>query len=240
MRVLAVGAHPDDVEIWSGGTLAMYAEEGNEVYMAYVTDGQVGSPTLSPQEISAIRKKEAEEACKVIGARMIWLGFRDEFFFYNKETRLAILNMMRQVDPDVIITHYYPDPSSPDHSNVGQSVNDVALMITIPNIKTEAPTGRKIPPVYLMEPPPGVEFMPDEFVDISKVIGTKRELVSCHKSQDTWLKNQYGISYIEFTETIAKFRGLQCGVKYAEGFKRVKKGLTANVTGTLLPGGIKE
>ena len=238
MRVLAVGAHPDDVEIWCGGTLAIYAKEGNEVYMAYVTDGQVGSTTLPPEEIVPIRKKEAENACKIVGAKMIWLGFRDQFFFYNEDTRLAVLNMMRQVDPDVIITHYYPDPSSPDHTNVGESVNDAAVMITVPNIKTEAPVGRKIAPVYLMEPPPGVEFMPDEFVDISGVIDIKKELVSCHKSQSTWLRSQYGISYIEFVETIAKFRGLQCGVKYAEGFKRVKKGLTGDVTETLLPGRI--
>lgn len=234
MKVLAVGAHPDDIEIYCGGTVAKYALRGDDVTIAYVTDGQMGHPTLPPEEISAIRKEEAKAACEIIGAKMLWLGYRDEFFFYNEETRVAFIDMIRQETPDVLITHY-PDFFSADHSGVGQMVNDAQIVVNMPNIKTKHPPARKIPPIYFMEAPAGVEFLPDEYVDITETFKIKRRMVECHKSQSVWLKKAYDVDYVEFIEIAGRFRGLQAGVKYAEGFKRVRKAWMGNITGTLLP-----
>jgi len=234
MKILAVGAHPDDIEIYCGGTVAKYAQRGDEVTIAYVTDGQMGHPTLPPEEISAIRKEEAKAACKIIGAKMLWLGYRDEFFFYNEETRVAFIDMIRQAAPDVIITHY-PDFFSADHSGVGQMVNDAQIVVNMPNIKTRYPPTRKISPIYFMEAPAGVEFLPDEYVDITETFNIKKKMVECHKSQSVWLKKAYDVDYVEFIDIVGRFRGLQAGVKYAEGFKRVRKAWMGNITGTLLP-----
>ncbi len=233
MKVLGVGAHPDDIEIYAGGTFAKYARRGDEVTIAYATDGQMGHPTLSPEQISSIRREEAQAACDVIGAQMIWLGFQDEFFFYNQQSRLVFIDMIRQVGPDVIITHY-PDFFSGDHTGVGQQASDAAIVVNMPNLKTRhAPV--EIPQVYFMEAPSGVGFLPEEYVDITDTFELKKELVSCHKSQSEWLKWGYGIDYIELIEIVARFRGLQAGVRYAEGFKRVMRGWQGNIAQRLLP-----
>ncbi len=233
MKVLGVGAHPDDIEIFAGGTFAKYAERGDEVTIAYVTDGQMGHATLPPEEIAAIRKEEAQAACDLLGAKMIWLGFQDEFFFYNMESRTAFVDMVRQVGPDVLITHY-PDMFSGDHTGVGQQANDAAIVVNMPNLKTDyAPV--EIPQVYFMEAPCGVGFIPDEYVDITDVFEIKKKLVSCHKSQSEWLKYCADIDYIELIEVTARFRGLQAGVRYAEGFKRSPRGWMGDLTRRVLP-----
>ena len=233
MRVLGVGAHPDDIEIFAGGTFAKLAERGDDIAIAYVTDGQMGHPTLPPDEIAAIRKDEAKAACDLLGAEMIWLGFQDEFFFYNEETRRALVDVIRQTAPDVVITHY-PDMFSGDHTAVGRQASDAALVVNMPNIRTEHPPV-DIPQVYFMDAPSGVGFIPDEFVDITGAFEMKKKLVSCHKSQSEWLKWGYGIDYVEMIEIVARFRGLQAGVRYAEGFKRVKRAWGGNITSSPLP-----
>ena len=74
MKILAIGAHPDDVEFLCAGTLALYAAQGHEIFIAIATNGNVGSPTLEKNEISVIRKKESLEACKLINAKLIWMA----------------------------------------------------------------------------------------------------------------------------------------------------------------------
>lgn len=95
MKVLAVGAHPDDLEILCVGTLAKYAQRGDSVTMAVATNGEVGSPTLCKAEIAEIRRHEAEASAAVIGAHLIWMNYPDEFLFSTEETRLTFLNMVR-------------------------------------------------------------------------------------------------------------------------------------------------
>ena len=73
MNILAIGAHPDDIEFLCAGTLALYAKQGHKIFIAVATNGNVGSPTLSKNEISDIRKSECEESCKLLGAKV--LGF---------------------------------------------------------------------------------------------------------------------------------------------------------------------
>jgi len=233
MKVMGIGAHPDDIEIFCGGTMARFAERGDELAFVYCTDGQMGHPTLPPEEISAIRKEEAQAACDVLGAKMIWLGFQDEFFFYNEQTRRALIDAIRQFAPDVVLTHY-PDMFSGDHTGVGQQANDAAIVVNMPNLKTKHPAV-EMPEVYFWEAPSGFDFLPDEYVDITDVFEVKKKLVSCHKSQSEWLKFCAGIDYIEMIEIIGRFRGLQAGVKYAEGFKRTRRAWGTNLTRRLLP-----
>src|ERR1700690_4104812 len=91
MNVLFVGAHPDDIEIFCGGTAALYAKQGHQVFFCVSTNGNVGSATLPPKEIAAIRHKEAEAGASVIGAKLIWLDFDDEFLFDSRESRMAFI-----------------------------------------------------------------------------------------------------------------------------------------------------
>ncbi|MDH3674677.1 MAG: PIG-L family deacetylase, partial [Anaerolineae bacterium] len=101
MRVLAVGAHPDDLEILCGGTLARYAQEGHAVIMCVATDGTAGHMEIKPPELAQIREREARAAAEVIKAEFIWLGYPDELIFNDRETRLAVIDAIRQARPDV-------------------------------------------------------------------------------------------------------------------------------------------
>ncbi|NCB03217.1 MAG: PIG-L family deacetylase, partial [Spirochaetia bacterium] len=89
MNVLFFGAHPDDIETFSGGTAFRYAQMGAKLFFCVATNGNVGSSTLGKEEIAKIRKKEAECAANMIGAQLIWLNFDDEFLIDSLETRHA-------------------------------------------------------------------------------------------------------------------------------------------------------
>ena len=235
MNVLAICAHPDDAEIWCGGTLAKYAKRGDKVTIAIATYGEVGSITLPKQEIAEIRRKESIEAAKVIGAELIWMGYPDEFLFDTADTRLSFIEAMRASQADVVLTHWPDDLYNPDHTITGQVANDVAIMTTVPNIVTQSPPLAKIPIVYFIESVAGLGFQPEEYVDITDVLEEKKLMLSKHESQiGDWLQDQYGSNAMEMIEVIARFRGIQSGVRYAEGFIRAKA-YPRNITGSLLP-----
>ncbi|MEF3305613.1 PIG-L deacetylase family protein [Paenibacillus sp. GYB003] len=238
MNVLTICAHPDDAEILCGGTLARYAESGAHVTIAIATNGEVGSSTLPKTEIADIRRAEALEAAAVIGAELIWMGFRDEFLFDTEETRLAFIDAMRRSQADVVLTHWPDDLYNPDHTVTGRIANDVAIMTTVPNIVTPHPPINRIPVVYFMDSMAGIGFQPEEYVDITHMFEKKRRMLSAHASQTgSWLKDQYDSSALEMIEIWSRFRGLQCGVRYAEGFVRAKA-YPRNAAGSLLPHGI--
>jgi len=218
MRILAVGAHPDDLEILCAGTLAKYVKQGHQVTMVVATLGEVASMTLPSEEMAAIRKAEAEAAAAVIGADFVSMGYPSEFLFSREETRLAFINLMRRARPDVVIAHA-PSDYHPTHRASGQICWDVRVMTTVPNIKTEYPVCATIPEVLYMDTIAGIGFQPEQYVDISETFEVKKKMLACHESQADWLKAQYGMTYLEFMEHISRFRGLQCGVRYAECFR---------------------
>ena len=218
MRVLAVGAHPDDLEILCAGSLAKYAKRGDHVTMVVVTNGEVGSPTLGKKEIANVRYQEACASAAVIGADFIWMDYPDEFLFSTDQSRLKFLDMIRQARPDVILTHA-PTDYHPDHRAAGQIIWDIRVMTTVPNIETPHPPCDKIPDIYYYDTLAGIDFIPQYYVDVSETFGIKKKMLACHKSQSIWLEKQYDMNYIEFIEYTGRYRGLQCGVRYAECFQ---------------------
>lgn len=223
MNILAIGAHPDDIETSCGGTLAKYAKLGHKVFTATATNGNVGSATLPMDEIAAIRKEEARRAAAVIGAEYICLDYDDEMFFEDKAARLAFINLVRYCKADVILTHN-PEDYNPDHELTSKIINDIAVMIPVEKIKTKEPAYDKIPIIAYFEPVNGLGFVPTEYVDITETMEIKMEMCAQHKSQVSWMQDNYkdtmdGKDFFENYRTIAKYRGIQCGVEYAEGFR---------------------
>lgn len=217
MNVLFVGAHPDDIETFAGGTALRYRNRGDNLFFCIATNGNVGSSELSKNDIEKIRHEEAIAAADFIGAELIWLGFDDEFLMDSVETRHAFINAFRIAKPDVVFCHWRND-YNPDHSISGFLVDECISMACVPNIQTHMPAIEKIPPVYFMDTPAGVNFVPELYVDISDVFDEKVELVGRHKSQNSWMKDLFGYELDAFLEIPAKFRGLQAGVKMAEAF----------------------
>jgi len=218
LRVLAVGAHPDDLENACAGTLAKFAQAGHHVVMCYVCKGDAASYELSPEEIAALRAREAKEAADVIGAELIaGLGLGDSQVYVNEANTLLFIDLIRRTKPDLIITHN-PEDYLQDHMNTSRLVFEASLFSSTANIKSQYPAHPVIPPIYYMEPYGSLNFQPVEYVDITDVIAIKREMLSKHRSQLDFMKRHYGDDMLERMEAVARFRGIQANVRYAEGF----------------------
>lgn len=222
MRIMAFGAHPDDIEFLCSGTLAKYSSAGHEVAIAISTNGEVGSPVLDKLEIAAIRKKEARESAGIIGAEFYWIGYPDEFLFNNEPVRLKYIDVVRQFRPDVIICTDKDNDYHPDHTTTGQIIWDTHVMYSVPNIRTEHPPLEKIPVIIFMDTAAAVNFQPEFYIDITDYWEVKKKMISCHKSQEEWMIDQYGVSCVEFGRIQSKLRGFQAGCSYAECFRMPK------------------
>ena len=223
MNILAIGAHPDDIEAQCAGTLAKYAKMGHKVFTATATNGNIGSATLPMDEIAAIRKEEARRAAAHIGAEYICLDYDDEMFYEDKNARLKFIDLVRYCKADVIFTHN-PKDYNPDHELTSKIINDIAVMIPIAKIQTRNAPYDKIPIIVHYEPVYGLGFIPTEYVDITDTMEIKMAMLREHKSQISWMQDNYkdAVGDKDFFEnyyTIAKYRGLQCGVEYAEAFR---------------------
>ncbi len=232
MRVLAVGAHPDDLEILCAGTLAKYAAGGHSVTMAVATNGDLGSTNLSTVETAALREKEARAAAGLIGAELIWMGYPDAFLFSSEGVRRDCIDLLRRSRPDVVVTHD-PNDYHADHRTVAQLLMDVRMLAAVPRIETEHPPAARTPELFFMDTIAGLGFLPEVYVDVSETFTTKQQMLAKHESQALWLKEQYGISFLEFIELTARYRGVQSGCRYAEGFRHWRVWPTSSAAGLL-------
>ena len=220
MNILAVGCHPDDLEIGCGGTLALYAQEGHVVTMVHVANGNMGHTIIMPDELRALRIEEARRAGALLGvAEVITLDVGDlAVDSHDPALVRAMVDVIRRVQPDVIITHD-PQDYMRDHVEVSRLVFDASFSASVPHYQTPAPGVASITPMYYMDTLAGINFLPVEYVDISTTIETKLKALDCHESQVKWMRDHDGIDFLEFTRTTSRFRGLQSNVPYAEGFR---------------------
>jgi LmbE family N-acetylglucosaminyl deacetylase len=220
MRVLAVGAHPDDLEILCAGTLLRYREQGHDVTVAIATNGNQGHFQIMPAELGEVRRKEAQSSAAILGAEFLWLDYNDQFLYHTNESRLRFIELVRQVRPDVVITHA-PDDYAMDHRTVSELLFAATFMASVPHIETASHYTDKVPPLYYMDSLGGSGFIPTEYVDITGAIEKKLSMMECHQSQVKWLREHVGSDIVEQVRISAMFRGLACGVKYAEGFRHL-------------------
>lgn len=218
MRVLAVGAHPDDLEILCAGTLVRYVREGHDVVMCHATLGDRGSFEHTSEEIAVIRREEAQAAAAIAGATSVTLGLHDgEVNAADAEQRRLVVDLVREARPDVIITHH-PDDYMVDHNQVSELVLEMSFLSSLPLLETARAAHPIVAPVFFMETVAGLGFAPSEFVDVSDVIDVKTAMLEAHQSQLTWLRDHDGVDIVEQMRTASGFRGHQCGVAHAEGF----------------------
>lgn len=241
MNVLAIGCHPDDVEIACAGTLAKCVKRGDRVVVCHASSGDLGHVIIPPDELRVIRANEAKSAGALAGIEVIYGGFDDLMIFDNgKLARDKLVDVIRYANPDVIITHN-PDDYMPDHTAVSRLVFDAAFTATLPNYTNyehvySDPNGApaKLVPIYYMDTLAGVNFVPTEYVDISDVIDLKIEMLECHASQLVWMRDHDGIDFADMVKTCSRYRGYQCGADYAEGFRQCQAYLKGT-TKRLLP-----
>jgi len=223
MNVLAIGAHPDDLEMLCGGTLAKYAAQGHNVFMVHVAMGNVGHMVIPPEELVKIRAKEAEEAGALIGAEVISLNERDLYVrSEDMKARDKVIDVIRYAKPDIIISHN-PHDYMDDHEETSRLVFEATMAASVPYHKTKYEHYGKLTPLYYMEPTGGVNSCPEEFVDITDFIDIKLRMLNCHVSQHKWLKEHDNMDVIDLARVLSRLRGYQCDTSYAEGFTYCKQ-----------------
>ena len=195
MNILAIGAHPDDIEYGCAGTLIKYAERGHHIYLMVLTSGQEGGS-------SEIRKKEQENAAELMSVQKIfWGGYHDTQLPLNKELIEKIEGVLGEVKPDLILVNY-GDDTHQDHRILAQATMSAT---------------RYIRNVLFFEVPTTQNFNPQVFVDISDTLEQKFKVLEAHASQV--MKTNIEDMYIrELAQANATFRGIQGRVKFAEAF----------------------
>jgi len=225
-HILSIHAHPDDAETLAGGTLALLASQGHRITIATMTAGDCGAVETGPEETANIRKREAATAAAVIGAASACVGFPDLGIFNNDPSRRSVVEFIRSMKPDVILTSA-PADYHPDHEATSLLVRDACFAVSVPNYHTgDARPLEEIPHLYFMDPIEGRDregnAVPPQFgVNVEAVMDAKRRMLLAHESQRDWVKRQHGIdNYADAMESWTRSRGGHFGVAYAEGFRQ--------------------
>jgi LmbE family N-acetylglucosaminyl deacetylase len=227
-RILAVHAHPDDIEILAGGTLALLSGQGHAVTIATATAGEGGSAVHDPAQTGAIRQAEAAAAAALIGAEYLCLGFADLGVFNDDPSRRAVTELIRRVRPDLVITAS-PIDYHPDHEAISLLARDACFAAPVANYRTGPSQALDhIPALYFMDSIGGRDRdgvrIPRHFtVDVCATFSTKQAMLAQHRSQADWVAKQHGI-VDHLADMVAWTRrvGRDAGVEYAEGFRQYR------------------
>ena len=220
MRILTLLAHPDDMELHCAGTLLKFKKAGHEVFNCHVANGNQGHVIIEPDELRIIRTKEAEDAGKIIGAKqVINLDVPDmEVNSHNFEIMDAMADVVRMVRPDVMITHN-PQDYMTDHVETSLIATNGGFCSGLGHRPRKYDAYMSFIPTFFMDTLAGVDFQPTHYVDITNQIETKLQALECHVSQLKWMREHDNIDFADMVRTCSKYRGYQCGVPYAEGFR---------------------
>lgn len=184
LRVLMIGAHPDDCELHTGGIAIKYRYLGHIVRLVSVTMGDAGHHELSGGELARRRSEEAQKAAAVAGIESQLLDIPDHQLIADLATRERFIRLIREFSPDLIFTHR-PNDYHPDHRYTSLLVQDSSYAIIVPNVlPLVAPLARRPVIVYMNDffTRPN-ELRPDIVVDIDDVFEMKIRMLHCHASQ---------------------------------------------------------
>ena len=210
MRVLAIGAHPDDIEIFMIGILLKLKQRGDKIFTCIATNGALGG---NINNLSKIRKEEASKGLKQIG-KPIFLNLPDGSLGYKHIHIFKIEKLIKDVSPDLIITHFRKDYHS-DHRNLSKIVKNIACHYI---------------PILYCDTMLGFNFNPNYYVDITDFFPNKKKAILCHKSQNP-------DRFYEMVKIVNAFRAIQCNLlknSYVEAFK-FEKSFPFHDIRTMLP-----
>ncbi len=222
LDVLAIGAHPDDVELGCSGTLINEVKKGKKVGIVDLTQGELGS-----RGTIEARYQEAADAAKIMGVQVREnLKMRDGFFKNDEAHQLQLIQILRKYQPDVVIGNVLDD-RHPDHGRAGHLIYDSCFLAGLKQIQTKDDNGEnqdKWRPRYFLQYIQDRFYEPDFIIDVSDVWMQRLEAVKAFKTQFLASKDDGEQTYIsspEFFDAItsrARLLGKRIGVQFAEGF----------------------
>ena len=198
VNVLAIGAHPDDIELGCSATLSRLRKEGCKIFLLVLSKGEAsGDPE--------IREKECKKSAELLGAEKLFFGgLEDTKISDGHETIHVIDGIIEEVNPDIIYTHSAKDTHQ-DHRKVAYA---------------SLSAGRRIKKIFMYESPRAFrEFLPQVYVEVEEEIELKNKLISLFPSQHSKEWWSIGPRTLHAWEGLAAYRGFQAGVKWAEAFE---------------------
>ncbi len=226
--VLAIAAHPDDIEFMMAGTLLLLKEAGYALHVMNIANGSCGTAVDDHDTIVEKRWREARDAAEALGATLHPPLVDDLDIFYTKDLLQKVTAVVREAEPAIILAQS-PEDYMEDHMNACRLAVSAAFFRGMRNfisIPVQDPTAQKVT-LYHAEPyglQDGLRRVvrPDLYVDVSSVIKRKREALACHRSQKEWLDQSQGLdSYLVTMEEMCREVGKWSGqFEYAEGWRR--------------------
>lgn len=226
--VLAIAAHPDDIEFVMAGTMLLLKERGWDLHYLNLCDGSKGSTKLDPDACAATRLEEAKKAAELLGAKFYEPIWRDMELRYTDELLQRVSAALRQSKASVVLTHS-PVDYMEDHEYACRLAVSAAFTHGMPNYKTNPPVEPYYEPVtvYHAQPhgnrtPMGVRVRPHFWVNTTSVIQHKETALAAHASQQEWLDSSQGMnSYLQTMWDLSSDAGKLSGkFQYAEGWRR--------------------
>jgi N-acetylglucosamine malate deacetylase 1 len=227
-KVLAIGAHPDDIEFMMSGTLVLLEQAGYEIHYLNIADGCCGTVSHSKAKIIEIRRGESEKAASFINAVYHESFAADAEIFYTKELIEKTAAVVRDVNPEIMLIPSLEDYME-DHQNAARISVTAAFCKAMKNFKTDPDRKPATGEVVLYHAQPyrnrdmmGRLIIPNIFVDISSVINKKTKMLSFHASQKDWLDKSQGInSYLDDMKNICcEIGSISKKYKIAEGWRK--------------------
>ena len=211
VKLMVVGAHAGDAEVTCGGLIAKLARAGHEVVIVHMTLGERGHPKLSEEEYAAQKRREAEEAARILGAKPVFLPYRDGELPVSGEVKFRLCDLIREYRPEILVTHWRGSIHR-DHRNTYRNVVDALFYAALPAVKREKPAHwvRRVFLAENWEDPRG--FRPNVYVDISDAFEVWREAASAY----AFARGETGFPYIEYYTCLFRIRGIESGFKYAQ------------------------
>lgn len=226
--VLAIAAHPDDIEFVMAGTLLRLAEKGWELHYFNIANGSYGSMTQGPHECAATRLQEAQNAAEMLGARFYPPICDDMNIFYSPELLAKVVAVVRQAAPTIVLTHS-PIDYMEDHQNACRLAVSAAFVRGMPNMPSQPqqpPTAGSVA-LYHAQPhgnrtPLGQIVYPQYIVDITQQMQKKTELLRCHVSQESWLDSTQKMSSYAMTmwDLAREVGTMSQQFEFGEGWRR--------------------
>ncbi len=219
MNVLAISCHPDDMEINCAGTLLRCKKRGDNVTVCHVANGNMGHMVIDPDELAKIRIAEAQRSGELAGFKVVTCNVGDLLVDdSDKEQIDSLVKVIRDAKPDFIITHA-PNDYMNDHAAVSRLVFKASFSASVPHYEPQLGEATPTTPIYYMDNAALIDSEPEIYVDISDEFGTKYTMLACHKSQLEWLGDHASSDVLDNIRIFSRLRGIQCGVKYAEGYR---------------------
>lgn len=212
--ILAIGAHAGDMELTAGAVLLAQHARGDSIVLLHLTLGEGGNLKMPPAQYGEQKRREAQAAAALLGARVIFGPYKDGELPNSEEARRYVAEVIREVKPTLVITHWR-NSIHRDHSNTHAIVEDAVLLASLEGVKLASPPHRGVRLWYAENWEDAEGFSPYVFVDVSEQMDRWRQLVSSYEFVRGGISS---FAYLDYYGALATVRGAEAHRRKAEAF----------------------